>query len=65
MYEIDHRAHTPLHNYSQGIRMLYRELFRVGVSVKKTTENKYLILILLVGDIKDIYGDYIRVHPGT
>jgi hypothetical protein len=65
MYKIDHCAHTPLHNYSQGVRTRCRELFRVGVSIKKTTENKYLILILLAGDIKGIYGDYIRVHTGT
>ena len=65
MYKIDHCAHTPLHNYSQGVRTPYRELFQVGVSVKKTIENKYLILILLATDIKGIYGDYIRVHPGT
>jgi hypothetical protein len=65
MYKINHCAHTLLHNYSQGVRTRCRELSRSGVSVKKTTENKYLILILLAGDIKGIYGDYFRVHPGT
>ena len=65
MYKIDHCAHIPLHSYSQGVSTPYRELFRVGVSVKKTTENKYLILILLARDIKGIYGDYIQVHLGT
>ncbi len=29
-----------------------------GVSVKKTTENKYSILSLLARDIRGIYGDY-------
>ena len=37
----------------------------VGVNVKKTTENKYLILVLLAEDIKGIYGDYIQVHLGA
>ena len=41
------------------------QVVRVGVNVKKTTENKYLILVLLAGDIKGIYGDYIQVHLGV
>ena len=37
----------------------------VGVNVKNTTENKYLILVLLTRDIRGIYGNYIRVPLGV
>ena len=62
MHKIYYCAHPLLYNYSQGVRTGCRELSRWGFSVKKTTENKYLILVLLAGDIKGIYGDYIRVY---
>ena len=39
-----------------------RGLSGLGVSVKKTTVNKYLILTPLAGDINGIYVEYIRIY---
>ena len=33
-----------------------------GVNVKKTTVEKYTILVLLAGDIKGIYVEYIQIY---
>ena len=50
-------THKTLSNYVQGIRMHCRGLSGLGDSIRKPTENKYLILTLLSGDIKCIYLD--------
>ena len=50
-------THKTLSNYVQGIRTRCRGLSGLGVSIRKPTENKYLILTLLSGDIKCIYLD--------
>ena len=56
-----HNTHTLLSHYVQGIRMHCYWLSGLGVSIRKPTENKYLILTLLPGYIKCIYQNIYQI----